>query len=80
MHHWPDPARGLAEICRVLKPGGEALIYDLARWLWRPAHGASRLNRLAAESPFGGGAVEAVRWPGLAPVFVLLRLLRRELP
>ena len=78
MHHWPDPARGLAEIHRVLKAGGEARIYDLAHWLWRPAHGESRLERLARESPFGGGAVEVVRWPGPVPAFVLLRLRRGE--
>ena len=79
MHHWPDPARGLAEIHRVLKAGGEARIYDLAHWLWRPAHGASRLDRLAAESPFGGGTVEVVRWPRRVPAFVLLRLRRGEI-
>ena len=78
LHHWPDPARGLAEIYRVLKAGGEARIYDLAHWLWRPAHGASRLNRLAGESPFGGGTVEVVRWPGPVPALVLLRLRRGE--
>ena len=76
LHHWSDPASGLAEICRVLKPGGEARIYDLAHWLWNPAHGQSRLDRLAAESPFGGGTVEVVRWPGSVPAFVLLRLRR----
>src|SRR5215203_2408078 len=42
LHHWPDPASGLAEIYRVLKPGGEARIYDLAHWLWRPAQGNDR--------------------------------------
>src|SRR5215207_2887807 len=36
LHHWSVPVRGLAEIHRVLKPGGEARIYDLAHWLWRP--------------------------------------------
>jgi ubiquinone/menaquinone biosynthesis C-methylase UbiE len=29
MHHWADPAGGLAEISRVLRPGGRALIWDL---------------------------------------------------
>jgi SAM-dependent methyltransferase len=28
MHHWADPATGLAEIGRVLRPGGRALIWD----------------------------------------------------
>lgn len=31
MHHWADKAAALAEIARVLRPGGRALIWDLRR-------------------------------------------------
>jgi ubiquinone/menaquinone biosynthesis C-methylase UbiE len=31
MHHWADKTAGLAEIARVLRPGGRALVWDLRR-------------------------------------------------
>ena len=36
MHHWPDPADAFAEIDRVLRPGGVALIYDLGLLAFTP--------------------------------------------
>ena len=33
MHHWADPAAGLAETARVLRPGARALVWD-----FRPGH------------------------------------------
>ena len=31
LHHWSDPSQGLAEFHRVLKPGGQLLIFDIRR-------------------------------------------------
>jgi SAM-dependent methyltransferase len=64
MHHWSDPVRGLAEIGRVLRPDGCALIWDL-----RPGvvpfhssppdpveHAAGTGLRVVSATPW--------RWPG----------------
>ena len=76
LHHWDDPARALGEIYRVLAPGRAAWLYDVTRPLWPFAHEDPALARLAASSPFGGGRIESVRWPGPAPAFICLRLRR----
>ncbi len=37
LHHWVEPGEAFAEIARVLKPGGAALIYDLGLLTVTPA-------------------------------------------
>jgi SAM-dependent methyltransferase len=37
LHHWTEPAEAFAEIARVLRPGGVALIYDLGLLSFTPA-------------------------------------------
>ena len=54
-HHWPDRAAALAELARVLAPGGRIWIYDLRR--------ALRTAQVAAAVAFPGSdvRVEPVR-------------------
>jgi ubiquinone/menaquinone biosynthesis C-methylase UbiE len=42
LHHWTDVPAGLAEIRRVMRPGGQAWIYDVGRVLNRVASNAPR--------------------------------------
>jgi len=31
LHHWGDPVKGFSEIYRILKPGGQLLVFDVRR-------------------------------------------------
>ncbi len=46
LHHWSEPADAFAEIARVLRPGGIALIYDL-RLL---TYSSSEMGRIATDA------------------------------
>ena len=66
MHHWADPAAGLAEIGRVLRPGARALIWDFRRGgrphLFGPRH-ANIPDPLEHTRNSGLRVVKATPWP-----------------
>ncbi len=63
VHHWTDPARGFAEVRRVLRPGGHALVYDLPdRWGRFEAH-ARPLADAALSGGWTGATSDAFPWP-----------------
>ena len=68
MHHWADPAAGLAEIGRVLRPGARALIWDFRPGVRphlfgpRHAHIPDPVDHTRG-SPLGVVNVTPWRWP-----------------
>ena len=75
MHHWADPAAGIAELHRVLRPGGRAFVWDLAARVRHLEGRAPDPAAVAAASPFGGAATLR-RWPGLLPIVERVELVR----
>lgn len=72
VHHWPDAAAGFAEIRRVLRPGGRAVVYDLPDAWGRLETRARPMAEAAAAGGLAGVTVRPVRWPG--PVSIVRRL------
>jgi len=74
LHHWAEPGAVFAELGRVLRPAGVALVYDL-----RPfAYLRHELEAFLAGTPFAGSHVERdlVRLGPLPAAFVRIRLVR----
>ena len=72
LHHWPDAGAAFAEIGRVLRPGGVALLYDLAL-LTLEAEAMSEITRRAG---LPSATIGRERLPGgiLAGLFVRFRI------
>lgn len=74
-HHWPDAAAGFAQIRRVLRSGGRALVYDLpSRW-GRLETGSSGIRAAREVAP----ASVSSRFRGIGPLTLVSRVEIRAL-
>jgi SAM-dependent methyltransferase len=63
MHHWSDAHAGLAEIGRVVRPGGQVVIWDLGRGAPLHQHAPDPLEALH-DAPLDVVGARPWRWPG----------------
>jgi SAM-dependent methyltransferase len=83
MHHWADPAAGLAEIGRVLRPGARALVWDLRPGvrphLFGPRHAPipDPVDHTHG-SPLGVVSVTPWRWPWRFTLMQRIELARAD--
>jgi SAM-dependent methyltransferase len=76
VHHWPDGAQGFAEIRRVLRPGGRALLFDVPDSWGHAETGSDGLAALAQAGGFPHPEVTTVRWPLALPTVRRLLAVR----
>lgn len=74
MHHWEDVPGGLAEIHRVLKPGGEARIYDITGNVLKLFRHGDPISAEEVARLFGGDAQDRAWNPGRVPLLRRLSL------
>ena len=80
MHHWANPTAGLAEIDRVLRPGGRALVWDFRRG-FVPFH--ARMPDPVEHthgSPLRVVGVTPWRWPWRFNFIQRIELVRTDTP
>jgi SAM-dependent methyltransferase len=80
MHHWEDPSAALAEIARVLRPGGRALIWDLRRGILRFHLHASDPLEFAGRSPLQVVGAAPWKWPWRFSFVQRIELVRADPP
>ena len=63
MHHWADANAGIAEVGRVVRPGGRVLVWDLRRGAPLHAHAPDPTEAMRG-APLDVVTVRPWRWPG----------------
>jgi SAM-dependent methyltransferase len=83
MHHWADPTAGLAEIGRVLRPGGRALVWDFRPGVRPHPFGPRHAHLPDPVEHVHGGRLRVVnvtrwRWPWRLTLTQRIELVRAD--